>query len=338
MREWKDDYLYLLTDDTGMLQHSKYAVPDPRHGYTTDDNARALLLVILLMKEYPQKAYEKLLYRYTSFLLNAQTSQGKFKNFMSYERHWLEEEGSEDCQGRCIWALGTAMADPIVPAGVKTVLGSMLRAAVPNLASLKFLKAIAYALVGVAPLPDRTSQELVVKLGENLLEHFKSASDSHWKWFEPALTYGNSMLPWALFAAYQATHKKDFLSVAETSLDFLIDQTFTQNYFQPIGCNGWLPKGGLAAQFDQQPIEACETILTLQTAFKITQKASYLKRAMQCYEWYEGNNSERCCLIDNVTGGCYDGIRQNGANGNMGAESQISYGVAYFTMNNLRRI
>jgi hypothetical protein len=335
MQPWKDHYLYLLTDDTGMLQHSKYSVPDPRHGYTTDDNARAIMLTVLLMEQYPNKHYEKLLYRYTSFLLNAQTEQGKFRNFMSYGRSWLPEEESEDCQGRCVWAIGMALEHPVVPLGVKAALHAMLKAAIPNLAFLRSLRATAYALVGVAAIKDPRLQELAITMGQTLVQHFQKEKSQEWQWFEPVLTYSNSMLPAALFAAYQFTKKQEFLSTAEQSLDFLIQATFKDDYFQPIGCKGWMQKGSVSARFDQQPIEACETILALQAAFQSTRKEKYLLRAMQCYEWYMGKNSKHCCLIDSLTGGCYDGITQNGVNHNMGAESQISYGIAHFIINKL---
>ncbi|MDQ0203138.1 glycosyltransferase [Pectinatus haikarae] len=335
MEKWKDDYLYLMTDDTGILQHSKYTIPDPRYGYTTDDNARALLLAILLVKEWPHKNYHKLLYRYTSFLLNAQTQQGEFKNFMSYERHWLEEKGSEDCQGRCAWAICTAITHPAVPNGIKAALSIMLDALFPNIMSLTSLRAKAYAIIGLANLQDLASQKLIRVLGKSLLEEFNRASSRNWQWFEDTLTYSNSILPWAMFAAYKVTRKPAFLTVAENSLVFLLEKVFVKNYLQPIGCNGWLKKGGVAAEFDQQPIEACEMILTLQEAFNITHKNFYLEKAKKCYAWYEGENSEHCCLTDSITGGCFDGITPNGVNGNLGAESQISYGIAYFTMMNL---
>lgn len=332
MQEWKNNYLFLLTDDTGILQHGKYSLPDPRHGYTTDDNARALILAILLIKNYPGENYEKILYRYASFLLNAQNDRGKFKNFMSYGRDWLEEEGSDDCQGRCIWAIGTLVAADHVPSDLKLALYTMLDKALLTIESLEFLRAKAYALIGLSLVESDAAKEAVVRLGETLLCSYRECSDSDWHWFENVLAYSNSILPWAMFAAYRVTKKSEFLVVAEESLDFLIRQTFSKEYFEPIGCQGWLKKGGVAAVFDQQPIEACETLLMLKEAFRITKKSSYKKRAHQCFGWYEGENREHCFLIDEVTGGCFDGITKNGVNRNMGAESQISYGIAYFTM------
>jgi len=114
----KDDHIFRMTDDTGMLQHSKYSLPDPNHGYTTDDNARALIMALMLYKKYGEKKYLDLVYRYSSFLLNAQNEKGKFKNFMGYDRKWLEDEGSEDCFGRCLWAIGFALSGDFTPRGV----------------------------------------------------------------------------------------------------------------------------------------------------------------------------------------------------------------------------
>lgn len=334
--KWDHKHLLFMNDDTGILQHSSYGVPDPRHGYTTDDNARAILLVLWLMKEYPNQNYEKLLYRYASFLLHAQSENGNFRNFMSYGRKWLEAEGSEDCQGRCIWALSTAIMDPLVPDSIKAVFLDMLKKALPQIQKLTFLRAKAYALIGLAKLKDFSMRKTARDLSKELLDSFTLAKEDEWQWFEPELTYSNSILSWSLFEAYRVTHQAVFLESAESSLNFLIEKTFTKTYFQPIGCQGWLKRGDLrAAKFDQQPIEACEMLLTLKRAFEITNKEFYLKRARQCYLWYEGENSENSCLIDPVTGGCFDGVTEKGINRNMGAESQISYGISYFVIKNL---
>lgn len=335
-KKWDCKYFLLMNDDTGMLQHSSYGVPDPRHGYTTDDNARAILLVLLLMQEYPDRNYDKLLYRYVAFLLNAQSENGNFKNFMSYSRNWLETEGSEDCQGRCIWALSTAVMSPLVPASIKALLRDMLKNALPQIQNLTFLRSKGYALIGMAKLKDFSMRKTARDLSKELLDSFILSKEDEWQWFEPELTYSNSILSWSLFEAYSVTHQVSFLEAAESSLNFLIGKTFTQGYFQPIGCQGWLKRGDLcAAKFDQQPIEACEMLLTLKRAFEITSKDIYLKRARQCYLWYEGENSETLYLIDTATGGCFDGVTEKGINRNMGAESQISYGIAYFIMKSL---
>ena len=128
---FKDEYLFRLTDDTGMLQHSKCGIPDPRHGYTTDDNARALIMALMLYERSKKKRYLKLVYRYASFLLNAQNPRGRFKNFMGYNREWLEEEGSEDCFGRCLWALGFCLSRDFCPPDMKQGLRYVRRAEIP---------------------------------------------------------------------------------------------------------------------------------------------------------------------------------------------------------------
>lgn len=325
MRGMKDDYLFWLTDDTGMLQHAKYGVPNPGHGYTTDDNARALIMAVLLYEKYRKKKYLNLMYRYSSFLLNAQNKAGKFRNFMSYERKWLEEEGSEDCFGRCIWALGAALSNRRTPQGMKDSLGCILKKALPHVPALKFLRAKAYAAVGLAQLEAGNAKQLVAAIAEELCRRYELCKEKGWLWFENSMTYCNSVLPWSLFSAYRVTGGEKFLTTAEESLLFLEQNTFRDGYFKPIGCRGWLNKGGKAAEFDEQPVEAAETALAYLEAYRVTGNKKYREQAQKCHAWYEGGNSGGISLIDEDTGGCFDGLTADGVNLNMGAESQVSY-------------
>ncbi|HHW00174.1 MAG TPA: glycosyltransferase [Clostridiaceae bacterium] len=321
----KDDHIFRLTDDTGMLQHSKCWVPDPRHGYTTDDNARALIMSIMLYKTYGEKKYVDLIYRYSSFLLNAQNEQGKFKNFMSYDRKWLEDEGSEDCFGRCIWALGYALSSEYTPKGVKQALTYVFKKALPNIKSLSYPRAKAYSVIGLSFLDNIEIKNLIYDMAQSLCCLYDKHADNDWKWFENTVTYCNSVLPWSLFAAYRVMGNNKFLETAEESMSFLENILFKEGYFKPVGCNGWLTKGGKAAEFDEQPVEACEAVLAYMEAYEATGNGKYLKKAKDCHAWYEGSNSKGLCLIENETGGCFDGLTAQGVNHNMGAESIISY-------------
>lgn len=324
----KMDHIFRLTDDTGMLQHSKYALPDPRHGYTTDDNARALIMALLLYGQRRERKTLDLVYRYASFLLNAQNDQGTFKNFMAYDRKWLEEEGSEDCFGRCMWALGFALSNPLTPPGVRGGLGDLLKKALPNGRVLKSPRAKAYTILGLAHLPGAETEALLLQLAQSLVDQYAAFKDGEWKWFEDIVTYCNFVLPWALLSAYRVTGDGKFFQVAEESLDFLSGITFQHGYFHPVGCNGWFSKGGHRADFDQQPVEACEGVLTFLEAYGITGKREYLQKAQACHRWYTGANSKGIPLVDHETGGCYDGLTQEGVNLNMGAESLISYVIS----------
>jgi len=327
--ELKDDHIFLLTDDTGMLQHSKYSLPDPNHGYTTDDNARALIMALMLYERYENKKYFDLVYRYASFLLNAQNERGRFKNFMQYDRKWLEDEGSEDCFGRCLWALGFALSNKHTPKGVKYGLSYMIEKAMPHVTALNYPRSKAYSIIGLAHLEDEDIRNLVFKMAQSLCNQYEEHKDGQWKWFENIVTYCNNVLPWSLIKAYRATAEKKFLDVAEESLEFLGRVTFKNGYFKPVGCNGWLVKGDNPAEFDEQAVEACEGVLAYLEAYETTGERNYLQKAEKCHEWYEGFNSKGISLIDSETGGCYDGLTQNGLNLNMGAESLVSYVISY---------
>jgi len=325
----KNEYIFLLTDDTGMLQHSICGVPDPAHGYTTDDNARALILALMLYEKYKKKKYLDLVYRYSSFIINAQNEKGTFKNFMSYDRRWLEEEGSEDCFGRCLWALGFAISNKCTPRGIKQALKYLLEKAVPNVPKLTYPRAKAYSIIGLTYLEGNNIRKLIFDMANYLCCLYDEHRDKEWKWFENTVTYCNSILPWSLFAAYRITGEERFLEVAEESLGFLERITFSNGYFKPIGCKGWLSKGVTAAEFDEQPVEACETALAYLEAYEVTGKKEYKRKAEKCHAWYEGMNSKGICLIDDETGGCFDGLTEYGINLNMGAESLISYSISY---------
>jgi uncharacterized protein YyaL (SSP411 family) len=331
----KDDHIFLLTDDTGMLQHSKCSIPDPNHGYTTDDNARALIMALMLYERYKKKKYLDLVYRYSSFMLNAQNEKGRFKNFMGYDRKWLEEEGSEDCFGRCLWALGFALLNKYTPKGIKYGLTHMLKNAMPHVASLNSPRAKAYSIIGLANLEGEESRRLVFEGAQSLCRRYEEHRDGDWKWFEDIVTYCNNVLPWSLISAYRATGEKRFLDIAEESLGFLTGVTFKEGYFKPVGCNGWFLKGGHPAELDEQTVEACEGVLTYLEAYEATGEKKYLQKAKSCHAWYEGVNSKGISLVDSETGGCYDGLTRHGVNLNMGAESLVSYVISYMKISDV---
>jgi len=321
------DHLFRLTDDTGIFQHAKFSVPDPAMGYTTDDNARALIVALLLFSACERKDYLDLAYRYLSFLINAQTGTGKYRNFMGYNRQFLEEEGSEDCFGRALWALGYVTANPKAPEGMREACQFLLAKSLPNVPDLKWPRAKAYAIIGLRHIGAATAQagDYIRLLAGSLANSYKKHATKKWRWFEDALTYSNAVLPWAMFIAGKFLGNGEFMAIAEESLDFLEKVTFAEGYFRPVGCHGWYVKGGIPAKYDEQPLEACETALAYMEGYSITRRIDYLSKAKACRDWYLGQNSLEKSLIDPQTGGCYDGITPAGANLNQGAESIISY-------------
>jgi hypothetical protein len=355
----QNDYLRRLTDDTGIFQHTKFGVPDRTKGYTTDDNSRALIAAVLLYKSKNDVASLDLIHTYVSFIHHSQNEDGSFKNFMDYNRVFIEDKGSEDCLGRTLWSLGFALSEPCVPDNIQNTCRYMANAALAHVQSLKSPRAMAYAIVGLSYmlesknaltyafpyphkekgseavdfLPRRIMTQLVEGLATRLHMQYGIAKAVDWHWFEDCLTYGNAMMPWALLRASRLTNRADFKETAKESLDFLTSKIFTpEGYLKPIGSHGWLLRHGEAALYDEQPIEACEMLLAYLEAAKVLGDKSYINRATLCYQWYLGKNSLGVSLIDPQSGGCYDGIHESGVNLNQGSESIISYTIAHLVM------
>ncbi|WP_373232868.1 glycosyltransferase [Cohnella sp.] len=352
----RSEYLRRLTDDTGIFQHTKFGIPDRSKGYTTDDNARALIAAVMLHGNCDDEAWIDLISTYLSFVHHAQNEDGSFRNFMDYNRSFIEEIGSDDCLGRCIWALGFALSEPSIPDNLHNSCRYMINQALPRIAALRSPRAMAYAIVGLSCLletkdsltyafpypyvekseaasmflPNKAIRELVEDMADRLQAQYDHYDRSDWHWFEDSITYGNAMLPWALFKASRISGRTDLRHTAKSSLDFLASLTFTTDgYFKPIGSNGWLVRGEDAALHDEQPIEACEMLLAFHEAYEIIGSSTYLNQANLCLDWFHGRNSSKQSMIDPQTGGCYDGIHASGLNLNQGSENIISYCIAH---------
>lgn len=325
----KTDHIFNMTDNTGMLQHAIYGVPQLSEGYTSDDNARALIMAVGLYDQHRVKKIERLIYRYLSFLCLAQNADGTFRNFMGYNREFLEEKGSEDCFGRCLWALCDTFSNAVTPQNVKKTAWDLIEKALPNCLKLRSPRAKAYVIIGLHYINKEKTNEYISKLASSLTDHYIHYKDGDWHWFEDSMTYGNAVLPWAMLVAYRITRKDEYQKIGMESLRFLESKTFRTGYFKPIGCKGWLHKGDEPAEFDEQPVEACETMLAFLEAYTVSGEKMFLGRAKTCFSWYYGKNSKNLCLIDAETGGCYDGIEPDGLNLNQGAESIVSFWIAY---------
>lgn len=324
------NYLFALTDDVGIFQHSIYGIPDLNKGYTTDDNSRALILAVTLFEQFKEWKYLGLVYKYLAFMLYAQNDNGKFKNFMNYNREFIEEEGSEDCFGRCLWALGRTISSSAIPENINKSCWHMMNKALEHWPKLGSPRAKAYSIVGLSYLTERPGViEHIESLSMSLVEQYTQYKHGDWHWFEDSMTYGNAFFPWSLLKAYRVLKKDVLLETARESMDFLGEITLKDDYFKPIGCNGWLLKGKKAAEYDEQPIEACETLLSYLEYYEITKEKEHLDNAVKCFHWYTGQNSKGLSLLDEETGACYDGLNENGLNYNQGSESIVSYGIAF---------
>jgi hypothetical protein len=325
-----------LTDTTGIIQHALYDIPNLKEGYCIDDNSRALLLMVWAGKDKNIQVARKLLPVYLSFIHYMQTESGEFRNFMNYDKACPEKNGSEDSFGRTLMALGYLVNEGYSPLLVKA--GKEIFANVcPTVEQLVTIRGIASSIIGLCQFikgnyPDDLNKEKVVSLANKMVKMYYENKKGDWHWFEPVLAYDNAMLPLALLHAYELTGDDKYLSIANESMHFLESKVFHDNILRPIGNHGWLPRGGEAAQFDQQGIDAMAMVLYYQQALKLTGDKKYLSRIFTCYQWFLGANDLGLSLYDPETGGCADGLQANGINHNKGAESTLAYWISHFAI------
>ncbi len=334
----KLDYLKVLTDDTGILQHSKYSIPNRKEGYTTDDNARALITCIKFLQLYNDSDIDRLVDTYLGFLFHMQKLDGRFHNLLSYNRTFFDNVGSEDCLGRALWACGYALFTGF-PKRIKTISKEIFDKGLRHSSSLKSPRAIAYIILGLCDyycaFPQDNIFRKIVSLTEKLLHRYKHSSDSDWIWFEPYLTYANARLSQALFRAYEIIGDDRCLQIAKDSFDFLNKVQIIDEKFVPIGNKGWYIKGGKRALYDQQPIEASCVVDTAIKAFYVTKEEKYERTANIAFEWFLGKNTKNVMVYDSKTGACYDGVTSHGLNLNRGAEATISFLLARLQLETL---
>ncbi len=340
--EIKLDHLKAFTDDTGILQHANYTIPDRTHGYCTDDNARALLVAAMGQKYLPTNGWglDVLSGHYLGFLLYAYNEKnGRFRNFMTYSRQWMEEIGSEDAHGRALWCLGKAVAfldDPGHLAMSTTLFNKALRA-VENFHSPR---AIAFCLVGMHAYLYKFSGDSDVRriqevLADRLFDQFKNNATDDWPWLENALNYANGKLPQALLLSGRRMQRNDMIDMGLNSLKWLLAIQTEDNHFAPIGSTGWYEKGGPRARFDQQPVEANAMVEACVEAFNVTRDHTWFENAVMCFNWFLGHNDLNMPLYDPKTGGCRDGLMADGINQNEGAESSLAWLLSLMTLQKL---
>lgn len=339
-------HLSNLTDDTGILQHAIFSLPNSAEGYTTDDNARALIVCMLLPKQSRDRNAEhaKLGRRYLSFLAFAfHREAGRFRNFLSYDRHWQEQIGSEDSHGRALWALGTILGRCEDP-GMRGGAGQLFEAALPAVHSFTSPRSWAFAILGTQGYLDWFPGDRVVQgvrnmLANRLLDIYERSFSEHWRWFEKSLSYSNARLSEALLLAGWRSSNQRMIDIGCESLRWLVAQQHRDDghIFVPIGSSGFFAEGGEKARFDQQPVEACATISACLLAFRITGERTWLAEAWSAYRWFLGENDLQVSLFDPTTGGCRDGLHPDRVNENQGAESTLSFLMALLDMQNAEK-
>ncbi len=332
-------HLLTLTDDTGVIQHATYNIPNPAFGYCTDDNARALTAIVSLYDLISQTTtLDKLQTRYLSFLSYAfNPEKGKFRNFMSYDRKWSEEVGSEDCQGRAIWSLGYTSFLSKDPSKANFAI-TLFHQALPQTLELTHPRSIALTMLGLKAYlmkfaGDTLAKRIYESLTEKLVGFFSKITHDEWMWFEDVVTYENARIPHALILAGEWFNKQEIIHLGIKILDWLIHHQIKDGYFSPIGNKGFFVKGQEKARFDQQPIEAHAMIDACLVASKLTNNSHYYTVAQKAFNWFLGENDCSSVLYDDSTGGCQDGLTPHGPNLNQGAESTLAWLLSLISMN-----
>jgi len=326
-------HLRVLTDSVGVLQHAVLAIPRREEGYTLDDNARGLLLTTALhsraFSDEPLRARLEATYLgFTRWAFDGQS--GRFHNFMSYGREWLEPVGSEDSHGRALWSLGSLVGASGSP-HLRCDAEELFRAALPATDRFTSPRAWAFTVLGIdAALTrhprDRRLGEALSRTSGRLFDLFRRGSAPDWPWCEPEVTYANATLPQALLAAGTRQRDDRMIATGLRALGWLLDlQRSAAGHFAPIGSNGFYRRGGVMAAFDQQPIEAGATVAACLQAHRATGDAAWLRHARRTFGWFLGQNVLGAPVFDASTGGCRDALHADRLNENQGSESTLAF-------------
>jgi len=334
----KLDHLERMTDETGMFQHAVFSVPNYNEGYTTDDNARALIVSVQLEEFKGLSTDQRLLTsvqelgnRYLAFLWHAfNPEQNRFRNFMSYDRRWLEEVGSEDSHGRALWALGTTVARS-KRESFQGMAGRLFEAALPVVTAFVSPRTWAFSLLGIQNYlrrypGDRAVLTIQNTLIEKIVTRFKENRSADWPWLEDVVTYCNPVLPQVLLRYGQSNNDPEVVRIALESLTWLIKiQQSEKGWIMPIGNQGFYRRGGPIAYFDQQPVEVYSLVSACLDAYRVTKDPAWYDHATYAFEWFFGRNALGVAVYDKVTGGCRDGLHIDRLNDNEGAESTLAF-------------
>ncbi len=327
----KLDHLKRMTDDTGLLQHAKFNIPNFHEGYSIDDNARGLIVGVQLDELGYSEGLE-LASRYMGFIAYAFNQEtGRFRNFMDYSRNWLEESGSDDSHGRTLWALGTVLGRSQA-AAFHGIAGWLFNQALPAILDTTSPRAWAFTILGLHEYlrrfdGDRRAAQVRDELAGRLLALYRQHRADDWRWYEDVLAYSNAVLPQAMLMCGQWLPNHEMMQAGLESLRWLADlqRSKAGGHFLPIGSNGFYPRGGERARFDQQPVEARVMLTACLEAYRVTGDEQWHKEALRAFGWFLGRNDLGLSLYDPDTGGCYDGLHPDRVNENQGAESTLAY-------------
>jgi len=328
------DYVAALSDDVGIIQHAVETVPNRSTGYCTDDVARAFMVALARLRLEPRDPHAmQLASTYLAFLHDAQLDDGRFHNFMSYDRRWLDDVGTHDSCGRALWAIGYGVRFSPNPAW-RRVCRRVLDRGIQSLDWLEFIRAKGYAMLGLAHAVEANGapgdRAALRHLGDELHACNVAARDDAWEWFEETMTYDNARLPEALLRAGAVLEDASFVDAGLRTLAFYERVTIEDGTFVPIGNDGWYRRGGTRARFGQQPLEAAAMVDAELAAFAATNAPDRLATAEIALAWFYGRNS--CGVTMAQGGGCFDGLEASAVNRNMGAESTLAYLAGAYAM------
>lgn len=325
-------HLKRLTTREGLIQHADMDVPDPSHGYSLDDNARAIIAILWYYRTHQDQSILKLLEIYFGYIKKVEKEGGSFHNFLSFTEQILDAEGSEDSIGRAVWALGEVIKncpDEAMRAEAKSILE---KSSIHHHLEHPHIRTKAYILLGLLAADQK---EEATRWADKLAETYKQNATGDWKWFENYLSYANATLPYALSVAGRILKNQDYLDIAKESLSWLDSVSRIDGKPAPIGQAGWYFKDGVKATYDQQPLDTSDMILAFSALYQATNNSKYLDKALEWMDWYKGNNSQGVCVINETNNGVYDAVTPGGVNKNQGAESIVTYLMAYLCLGSL---
>lgn len=330
------EHVKRMTDDTGIIQHAKYGIPNLKEGYCLDDNARALLMALMAYKQKKHPLALELSPIYLSYIHYMQNEDGTFRNFLSFSRQFLDEVGSEDSFGRAIWSLGYLLGNAPNDAYYQSGKEIFFDAA-PNFEKLRSIRSIANTMIGISyylksnPF-DEGMIERLRSMAYKLVHQYQGHRKENWHWFEEVLAYDNAMLPLSLLHASGILNDEVITNTAIESMEFLSDLTLKNGYLSVVGNEKWYLKDGTQSMFAQQPLDALAMVLMFHQAFYVTKNKSYLNKLYTSFLWFLGENDLRMSLYDFETKGCCDGLESYGVNRNQGAESTLAYLISNLTV------
>jgi len=341
----KLDHIKKLTTNHGILQFSNFSEPDINSGYTLDDNARALLNIIMHYNLYRRKSMLNYADIYLSFIEKIQRKNGWFDNYMNYELQLTNknyETNLEDANGRAIWSLGYVIGhQDVLPTGFIHRAKKCWHKIIDRIDEINSPRAIAYTIKGLCHYY-ATHAEVVVKskveiLANKLLKHYKVNNKEGWHWYEDYMTYANNILPEAMMYSYLITKNEEYKKIAEITFDFLLSQYFMKGQIKVISNKGWFKKKNERVFYGEQPIEIVTTIIALDLFYRITGKTRYKNQLEIAFSWFLGNNHLNQLMYNPKNGASYDGLEDTHVNINQGAESTLCFFKAQMIIDKYNR-